>query len=137
MKKVIVTLILASLILPTVALTQESPTPLQPPETMEEAKELGEKALETAQKELPGALGRIWREEVLPIWEKMYNWFLENIWPKISSWFKKEAEPRVKGEIEKRKPILEEEFQKEKEELKEEVPEVSKSLWEKFNELIR
>jgi len=39
--------------------------------------------------------------------------------------------------VEKRKPIIEEEFKKEKEELKEEVPEVTKSLWEKFKELIK
>jgi len=111
--------------------------PIQPPETLEEAKELGEKALEVSKKELPGVLEKIWKEEVLPIWQKMYDWFKINIWPKIESWFKREIEPRAKEEIEKRKPIIEEEFKKEKEELKEEVPKVTKSLWEKFKELIK
>ena len=111
--------------------------PLQPPETLEEAKEMGKKALEVSQKELPGILEKVWKEEVLPIWQKMYDWFKANIWPKIESWFKKEVEPRVKEEVEKRKPIIGEEFKKEKEELKGEVPEVTKSLWEKFKELIK
>ncbi len=147
-KKIIITFVLlgsmnflfispSSLVSPVFSLAQETPKVIEPPETMEEAKELGEKALETTQKELPGILEKIWEEDVLPIWQKMYDWFLTNIWPQIKSWFKKEVEPRVKEEVEKRKPIIEEEFEKEKEKLKEEIPEVSKSLWEKLNELIR
>jgi len=111
--------------------------PISPPKTLEEAKEMGEKALETGQKELPGIIEKIWKEEVLPVWQKMYDWFKKNIWPKIESWFKKEVQPRAKEEIEKRKPLIEEEFKKEKEEMKEEVPKVTKSLWEKFKELIK
>ena len=123
------------LILPSFSLAQTQTT--TPPETLEEVKELGEKALKTSQKELPGILEKIWKEEVLPVWQKMYEWFKVNIWLKIESWLKREVQPRTKEEIEKRKPLIKEEFKKEKEEMKEEVPEVTKSLWERFKELIK
>ena len=133
--KIIFFLLIFSLVLPGFSFAQ--PQSFQTPETLEEAKEMGEKALETTQKELPGILEKIWKEEVLPVWQKMYDWFEVNVLPKIKSWFKKGIEPKVKEEIEKRKPVVEEEFQKEKEEVKEELPEVTKSLWEKFKELIK
>jgi hypothetical protein len=137
MNKVIAILILAGLLLPSFSFAQEQVPPIKAPETIEEVKEMGEKALEVGEKELPGIIERIWKEEVLPIWQKMYDWFKTNIWPKIQGWFKKEVTP----EIEKRKPLIKEEFQKEKKEMKEsaktELPKVSKSLWEKFKELIK
>ena len=134
-KKLIPIILILGLIAPSFSFAQ--PQSFQTPETLEEAKEMGEKALGTTQEKLPGILDKIWKEEILPVWEKMYNWFMINIWPKIESWFKREVEPRVKEEAEKRKPIIEEEFKKEKEEVKEELPEVTKSLWEKFKELIK
>lgn len=107
------------------------------PETAGEIKQIGEKALEVGEKEMPGIIKRIWQEEVLPIWRKMYNWFMANIWPKLVGFFNKYLKP----EIEKRKPIINEEFQKEKEEMKksakEEVPAATKSLWERLKELIK
>lgn len=131
-KKLIPVLVIFGLLLPSFSFAQ-----VEQPETLEEAKEMGEKALEVSKKELPGILEKIWEEDILPIWKKMYSWFMTNIWPKIESWFKKEVEPRVKEEVEKRKPIIGEGFKKEKEEIKEELPEVTKSLWEKFKELIK
>jgi hypothetical protein len=104
---------------------------------LEEAKKMGEKALAVSKTKLPGIIEKIWKEEVLPVWQKMAYWFKINIWPKIESWFKKEFQPRAKEEIEKRKPLIEEEFKKAKEETKKEVPEVTKSFWEKFKELIK
>ena len=112
----------------------------QTPETLEEAKEMGEKAGEEIKEKLPGILEKMWKEEVLPRWQEMYEkwseWWdssiqpwLQNIWEKIAALFGKE--------IEKRKPIIEEEFQKEKEEIKKELPKVTKSLWERFKELIK
>ena len=137
-KKIIIISIFVGLILPALGLTQESPQKsIKAPETLEEVKAIGEKTVEVGQKELPGIIEKIWKEDILPTWQKMYNWFKTNIWPKIESWFKKEVQPRAKEEIEKRKPIIEEEFKKEKEELKEEMPKVTKSLWEKFKELIK
>ena len=134
-KKIAVISAICGLLLPVFIFAQEQG--FEQPETFEEVKEMGEKSLEVGKRELPGVLEKIWQEEILPVWQRMYNWFMENAWPKIENWFKQEIEPRTKEEIEKRKPIIEEEFKKEKEEVKEELPEVTKSLWEKFKELIK
>jgi hypothetical protein len=117
-------LLISFALLPNVSLAQDS---LQP-ETADQAKELGQKALEAGQKELPGIVEKIWKEEVLPIWQKMYDWFLANVWAKV--W------PYAEKEIEKRKPAVEEEFHKETEELKEEAPDLGKSIWQRFLDLI-
>ena len=134
MKKIISILILSMILLPSFSYGQESQ--LTPPETLDEAKQIGEKALETTQKELPGIIQKIWSEEVMPIWQKMLDWFKANWWPEITDWFKKIIQP----EIDKRKPVIEEEFQKEKqqmaEDVKSELPRVGQSLWEKFKALI-
>jgi len=115
--------------------------PIQPPETLEAAKEVGEKAIEVGREEMPGILEKIWKEEVLPIWQKMYSWFKRNIWDSwIGPWLQniwQKIENILGKEVEKRKPQIKEEFQKEKEEMKKEVPKVTKSLWERFKELIK
>lgn len=144
MRKYLLSILLISLILPSFSFAQEVPQ-LTPPKTLDEAKEIGERAGRKTLELLPGILKNIWRNEVLPIWQKMYDWgknlWTNYIWPKLGSWLKREVEPRVEEEIEKRKPIIEEEFQKEKEELKEEIkkelPKVKKSLWERFKELLK
>lgn len=132
MKKIVLFLLILGILMPSFSFSE-----ITPPETVEGVKALGEKALETGEKEMPGILKRIWQEEVLPVWRKMYNWFMINIWPKLVGFFNKYLKP----EIEKRKPIIDEEFQKEKEEMKksaqEEVPAATKSLWERFKELIK
>jgi len=115
MKKIIVISIICGILLPSFSFAQFQS--FQTPETLEEAKEMGEKALETTQEKLPGILEKIWKEDVLPVWEKMYEkwsewwdsstqpWF-QNIWEKITALFGKEAK--------KRKQIIEEEFKKKK-----------------------
>jgi len=119
--------------------------PISPPETLEETREIGERILETVPKELPGVLERIWKGEVLPIWRRIYNWakknlwdpyiwpFFQNIWQRIQAIFRKE--------IRERKEIIEEELERKKEEfkkeMKEEVPKVTKSIWQRFKELIK
>ena len=134
-KKIIPILLILGFLLPSFSFAQfES---FQTPKTLEEAKQMGEKTLEITQKEMPNILEKLWKENVLPVWNKMYQSFMTNVWPKIENWFQKEIESRIKKEVEKRKPIIEEEFQREKEEIKKEVPEVSKTLWEKFKELIK
>jgi len=134
-KNLICLLIILGLILPVLSLAQTE-NQVTPPETLDEAKQMGEKALEVGQKELPGIIERIWKEEVMPIWQKMFDWFKANVWPKITDWFKKIIQP----EIEKRKPIIEEEFAKEKTEMKTDVqnqlPKIWDVLWEKFKKLI-
>lgn len=122
--KIIIIFLLISvsgLILPSFSFGQTQS--FQTPETLEEAKEIGKEALATAQKELPGILEKIWKDDILPVWEKMHNWFMANIWTKIESWFNSE--------------LIKEEFQKEKQEIKKEAPEIGKTLWEKFKELIK
>ncbi len=122
----LIILIITVSILPNFSFAQTQPQPLGPPETVEEAKEIGKGLLE----KLPRTLEKIWKEEVLPFLKKISNWLKEKIWDSyIGPFFKKE--------IEKRKPIIKEEFKKEKEELREEVPKVGKSLWQKFKELIK
>jgi hypothetical protein len=135
-KKILINfLIIAGLIFPILSLAQQQP--ISPPENMEQAKELGQKMGESAKENFPGVIRKAWEEDVLPIWRKMYNWFKENIWSRIVEFFKNLIQPKIKEEVEKRKPIIEEEFQKEKQEMKNELPEVTKSLWGRFKELIR
>jgi len=103
------------------------------PETIEEAKELGKKALEVGEKELPGIIAKTWQEKILPVWQKMWHWFKTNIWSRVENW--------LRSEIEKRKEILKEGLEAEKKEIKEElkteVPKTGQSWWEKFKELIK
>ncbi len=128
-------LIIFSLILPHITFAKSQTITL--PQTFQEAKGMGENALEILFYDLTGVLKGIWKKNVLPIWQKIYNFWRFNIWPKIHGFFKKEVENPAKKEFEKRKPIIKEEFKKEKEELKKDIPKVSKSLWEKFKELIK
>ncbi len=104
------------------------------PETIEEAKTLGERILWS----FPEALKKIWRE-AMAIWKTMLGWFksfwhsyisplLQNIWYRINSFLGRE--------IEKRKPEIRKELEKEKEEIKEEAPRVGKSLWQRFKDII-
>lgn len=140
MKKIITILILFGFLLPILAFAQFAQNqPLTPPETLEEAKTMGEKILIA----FPQALKEPW-QEALRIWGRMAdifsNWWnyhifpwLKSIWHKILSIFIQETE--------RRKPIIKEEFEKEKkeikEEIKQEVPKAGKSLWERFKELIK
>jgi len=100
----------------------------QAPQTFEEAKTLAQKILFG----LPEALKNPW-QEALAIWNKMANWF-KNIWDSyIYPWFW-----NILGkEVEKRKPEIQQEFEKEKQEMKEEIPKATKSLWQRFKELIK
>ncbi len=134
MKKIIIILILVGFLSPNLSFGQWEQPPIEQPQTMEETKALGTKALEVIKKDLPNILKKIWQEEVLPVWQKMWNWFKINIWER---YFK----PLFQKEVEKRGPTIKEEFEKEKQETKEsaktEVPQAIKSLWEKFKELIK
>jgi len=134
MKKIIIILVLTGFLSPSFSFAQWEKPPLTMPETTEQAKELGEKALEVTKTALPGIIKQIWQEEALPVLLKMWNWCKKTFWdPYLGPFFQKE--------IEKRKPIIKEEFEKEKQETKEsaktEVIPTLKSLWEKFKELIK
>ena len=128
MKKTIAILILISLLSPFLSLAQANP-----PETLDEAREIGEQALEKAGNELPGIIRQTWDNEIFPVWLGMWNWIKEKTWSKIESW--------LTPEYEKRKQYFEDSFDQEKgeieKEIKTEVPKITKSLWEKFKELIK
>ncbi len=132
MRRGLIMLVILGLILPSFSFAQ--PAPISPPETLDQAKQMGGKALEVSKKELPGILEKIWKEEILPLWQKMYDWFKKTVWQPY-------LEPVFKKELEKRRPGLEEEFKKEKEETKTsartDVPKALKSLWERLKELIK
>tara|TARA_B100001971_G_C18170125_1_gene526603 strand:+ start:302 stop:748 length:447 start_codon:yes stop_codon:yes gene_type:complete len=110
------------------------------PETMEEAKEIGERFSKEAQEQLPGIISGIWQNEVKPVWQKMWNYgksfWISFIEPQIDYWWYR-VRDMIGIEIEKQKPIIKKEFEKEKDELIEELPGVTKSLWERFKELIK
>ena len=82
---------------------------------------------------------KIWDEEAMPVWQKMWDWgksWWENtVWPWASNIFQEWVKPPLEKEIEKKKPIIKQELEKEKEEIKKEAPEIGKSLWERFKEL--
>lgn len=124
-KNKLIIFLIVSLVLPGFCLAQED---YQFPQTLEEAKSLGLRILE----KLPEAIKRTWQEEVLPLWQRMWDW----AWSRIEPWWHKFLDLLGK-EVEKRKPIIEEELRREKEELKEELPRVGESLWERFKELLK
>jgi hypothetical protein len=109
---------------------------LKQPENLKEAEEMQKQIFEVGKRNLPEEIKRLWKEEVVPVWQTMYDWFERNIWIKI---FKKEIQPRVEEEAERRGVIIEEEFEKEKKELKEnireELPQIQKSFWLRLLEL--
>jgi len=148
-QKIIVFLLIVGIFLPIFGYCQ---TPLEVPGTMEEAQNTAKSGIKTVLTEMPTIIKTIWREQVLPVWRKMWNlfkdaWrdyiknFLRNLWystlkPQIQSIIQK-----VKGllgrEIEKQKPLIEEEFQKERKEMEKEIPQVTESFWQRFKELLK
>lgn len=108
-------------------------TPLQPPETIEEARGLGLQFLG----EIPEAMQGVWETQALPVFSGVWSWarglwdstvfsLLEDLWDKILSFFGRE--------IEERKPGIEERFQTEKQQLQHEVqeslPQEGRTLWQ-------
>ncbi|KPJ56869.1 hypothetical protein AMJ49_03595 [Parcubacteria bacterium DG_74_2] len=49
---------------------------------LNEPKEIGQKILEVLKK-FPKIIGEVFKEDVLPFWKKIWNWFKENVWLKI------------------------------------------------------
>lgn len=98
----------------------------QVPEDFDQAQEEAQGFWENIKEEFIQNIKDIWNNQVIPFWQQILDWFEANIWPEIYSWFNDGVRPQI-----------EEEFEKEKEQMKEELPEVSKSLWERFKELIK
>lgn len=117
---------------------------LEAPKDFKEAGDFTNKTIETTKKEVPSGMKRVWQEEVLPIWKRMYDWSNRNIWTKITGfwqnagdWFMIKVKLRTVAEVEKRKRIAQEEFQKEKKELQTEAPQLGKNIWERFKDLFK
>lgn len=126
MKKIISFFVILGIFIPLAFKISAAPLPM--PENFEDIQKAGEKVLDTTKKEAPNVFEKIWNNEVLPVWEKMKNWFLEKVWSKIF--------PKAKEEVEKRKPVVQEEFEKEKQEMGQEIkttlPGVLKNIWRKI-----
>lgn len=135
MKKILLIIIILGFVFAYVppSAAQEEQAPIQAPETIQEAQGLGLQILQG----IPGAVKEVWEGEVLPLWAKMWQ-IAKNIWDRyIFSWIRSLWEQLLSlfgQEIEKRKPIIEQEFQREKEELKQElkekIPDPQKTLWD-------
>jgi len=117
------------------ALAQEETSSIKAPETIEEAQEFGLQILQG----LPVAMQEVWKTQVVPLWTKMWS-TAKNVWDTtVFSWVKGLWDQVLSffgQEIEKRKPLIEEEFKREKEELKQEleqkIPEPGKTLWNRI-----
>ncbi len=97
------------------------------PDNIEEAEGLLYKIV----RGIPGGLKSAWGEAV-NIFYKLWNWI------KSKFGFIGEGAWEILGrEVEKKKPVIKEEFQKELDEMKEDVPKTTKSLWERLKDLIR
>lgn len=127
-KTILITLIILNMCFSSFCVAQNNS--MEVPESFEEAQQMGEQALDIGKEKLPDIIKEIWREKVLPVWQKMYDWFYENIWLKIKGFFSGEVEPRVEQEIEIRKEIIDQEFEQEKDEAKKEFPGFLNKIWQ-------
>lgn len=139
---VFVSSLLFSFGFPSTAFAQKDPV-LKAPETIEETKQgilnIGDKIIQA----IPTAVASIWANQVIPVWKAMGEWVKTEIWEKRVSPALQTLLDRGKTllgqEVERRKPIVEQEFEKEKQEFKEDIKEVGKdtgkSLWERFQAL--
>ncbi|MCX6761154.1 MAG: hypothetical protein NTZ84_03595 [Candidatus Nealsonbacteria bacterium] len=100
------------------------------PETTQGAKEVLMNMIRVGREELPKNMKKLWTEEVLPVWGRMYGWYKDNIWSKVQEGLKK------------REPAVKEAFGQEKGEMatdiKKEAPKISQylnSLWQEFKNL--
>lgn len=131
-KKIIIVSVVISFLLSGFSFAQGINQVPKMPGTLEGASTIGLNALKQGWQEALRTWGRmadiffnLWKTYILP-WTK-------SLWQKIKTPFIKE--------IEKRKPIIEEEFKKEEKEIKEEIKveasRAGKSLWQRFKELFK
>ncbi len=125
-KTILISFIIFNLVFSGFCLAQDIPVDFEIPETFEEAQQLGEEALEIGKKQLPDIIKDTWYNNVLPVWQNMYDWAYTNIWLRI----KNLLGSRVEQEIEIRKEIVDQEFEQEKEEVKKELPGILNKILE-------
>lgn len=122
------------------------------PKTLEESKNFIAKAIDILVKEMPGKISEIWRNQVLPIWQKMWDWFSnfwkKNLGDKIGSFWYDFIKPKINyfldkirtllGQtIEKNQPIVEKELQKGEEGIKKNLPPNTRGYLDKFKDLFK
>jgi hypothetical protein len=138
MKTLIVLSALAAILFPSFAFCQNG---LSVPDNAQEAKDLGNRALDAMKSKGISAINDAWKNEVLPLWQKIYEWVKINLWENaLGRWLKNiwHSTLRIlKLEVEERKPGIEERVQTETGALKDEAPKVGKTLWQKFQDIIR
>lgn len=116
--KSLIIMAMLTLILPTFSLANHEG--ITAPQTLGEAKNFSIGILS----KLPEAVKRVWKEEALPVWQKMWEWAK----PVIDPW-RQRFLGLLGREVEKRRPDIEKQFQEEKEEMQ-------NDLWERFKNLI-
>ena len=125
---------------PTPALAQESAQQigkdpvLRTPDTIEEARESILKVEGKIFQAIPRLIGKMWSEQILPMWRQMGNWTKEEIWEKRILPALQTISDRVKKllgrEVEKRTESA-------KERLEEQTERAKQDLWERFKALFR
>jgi hypothetical protein len=101
------------------------------PSTPGEVEQAGETLKEIVKQESPGVFRQTWNDFAgffKTIWNSYIFPLLRFAWNEIVSILGKE--------VEQRRPEVEEEFRKETEEMKEDIPKTTKSLWQRFKDLI-
>ena len=122
MKKIVVISLMAGLFLPLMVQGGE------PPQNLEEAKGFSLAII----KDLPGAIKRVWQEEVLPLWKKMWDWVKAQL-QKVWGWFKAQLQKLWNWVLR----LLGREVERVKSSAKEKQEEIQKSLWQKFKDLFK
>jgi len=131
-KTILISFIIFNLVFSSFCLAQDALVDFETPETFEQAQQLGEEALEIGKKQLPDIIRDVWNNNVLPVWQKMYDWAYTNIWLRI----KDSLGSRVEEEIEIRKEIVDQEFEQEKEEVKKELPGILNKIWKFIRDVV-
>lgn len=101
------------------------------PTSLDQVEQAGEALKEIVKQESPNIFKQTWND---------FAGFLKTIWNSyLYPLFKYVVNKIVSllgKEVEQRRPEVEEEFKKETEEMKEDIPKVTKSLWQRFKDLI-
>lgn len=136
-KSLFILFVVFSLIYPFsgLAVQTSSPTPIGPPETLEELKSVLSRGLGAFPTAFNTALN-----EALSIWQKLYRWlkgWWEANWAQgFKAWINSIWE-RIKALFFQREAIFKEELKKEKTEMGKEIPDLQKNLWGRFKEIIK
>ncbi|MGB9743230.1 MAG: hypothetical protein ACPLW9_00720 [Minisyncoccales bacterium] len=132
-KNLILFLIIIGLLIPCLLWAEKEQTPAGPPQTLEETQNIGEKTLSFAEEGLWFSIKKIFYEEVLPVWQKIWLWFYSHIGIKIKNWFDLHIMPEVNKRIE----IFKKRFLPEKEELKQEIKTEVPTWWQRLKEFFK